>query len=188
MNGGTACTFEQIVDNRCYKQLVTVLFKMYKAFICIYHLFQVEWPFHDVCKGVTLIIALIESVQCLNIKVTLYDQCREDSTWKTPTIWYKIYTAGIIGLQLLDTLHNLGHVLVLERLVYAYIVISPTIMSCRRWLDSCTGAASYGINGNIALEQMFFCERQQTKLYTSGKTARVGYVTALAGVATVELG
>ena len=78
--------------------------------------------------------------------------------------------------------------LVLERLVYAYVVVSPAVVRCCRRLYTGTGAACYGIHRHVALEQMLLGKRQQAKFNTGRKAARIGYITALAGVAAVKLG
>ena len=108
-----------------------MLLKVYETLVCVYHLLEIKRTLYDMCERVTLVIALIQLIQCLNVKIALHDQCGKDSTWETATIWDKVNASVKIGLQLFDALHDLGQVLMLEWLVYAYIVVSPTVMGSR---------------------------------------------------------
>ena len=188
MHCRSACSLEQVVNNRCYEQLVAMLLKVYETFVGIHHLFQVNGALHHMCERVTLIIGSVEIIQSLDIKVTLHDKCSEDATWEASTIGNKVNAAVKIGLQLLYALHDLGHVLVLEWLVYAYIVVSPTVVGCCRWLHAGTSAAGYCVHRDIALEQVLLGKRQQTKLYAGCKTTGVCHITALACITAVKLG
>ena len=42
MNRLPACSFQQIVYHGNYKQFISILLKVYKTFVCIYHLFQIR--------------------------------------------------------------------------------------------------------------------------------------------------
>ena len=78
--------------------------------------------------------------------------------------------------------------LVLKRLVDAYVIVAPTEMRCCRWFYTGAGTSCDCIYRYIALKKMFFGKRKQGKLYAGGKASGVGYVTSLAGVATVKFG
>ena len=165
-----------------------MLLEVYEAFVGVYHLLQVNRDIHDVCERIALIITLVQLIQRLDVEVTFHYYCREYSACETATVGNEVNLSAVVGLQLLDALDYLGQVLMLERLVYAHVVIPPAEMCSSLWLDTCTGAAGDGIYRYVTLEQMLLCQRQQTKLNACGKATRVGNVSALACVAAVQLG
>ena len=49
-----------------------MLFKVYEALVGVHHLFEVYRGVHDMCERVTVIVVLIEFVECLDVEVTLH--------------------------------------------------------------------------------------------------------------------
>lgn len=58
----SACTLQQIVYYRGYKQFVAVLLKVDKALVGVYNLLEVDRSGYDMCKRVALVVALVDAV------------------------------------------------------------------------------------------------------------------------------
>ena len=77
---------------------------MNKTLVCIDHLLQIYRFAYYMCKRVALVVALVQLVDCLYIKITFYNKCSKYASWEIATVGNKIYLAVKIGLQLLDAL------------------------------------------------------------------------------------
>ena len=165
-----------------------MLLKVDETLVGVDYLLEVKRRVHDVCERVAVIVALIELIECLNVEVALHYYCREDSTCEATTVRDEIDLTVIVGLQLLYALQDFGQMLVLEWLVDAYVIVSPTEMRGCLWLHAGTGTACDSVNRDVALEKVLLCQWQESQLNTGRETAWVGYVTALACVAAVQLG
>ena len=66
-----------------------------------------------------------------------------------------------------------------EHLVNAHVSVAPAEMCGGLRFYSRTGAACYGIDHNISLQDSRLSQRQQRELYAGGKTSRIGYVLCL---------
>ena len=139
-------------------------------------------------ERVALIVVDIELLYLLDVEVALDNECREYAACKVATIGDKVDRTVEVGLQLLHALHDFGHMLMLERLVDAHVVVAPAeVCSCRR-LHTCTCRTCDSIHRDVAVEQMMLCKRKESQLYAGCETSGVGNIAALAGVATVEFG
>ena len=125
--------------------------EVYKAFVGVYHLLEVYRSVHDMCERVAFVVAFVHLVKRFDIGIALNDDGSEYSSCEISSVGDKIYLAVKVGLQLFDTLQNLWQVLVLERLVYAHVVVSPTEMRGGRRLYSGTGATSDGVDRDVSL-------------------------------------
>ena len=76
--------------------------------------------------------------------------------------------------------------LMTESLVNAHIVVSPAEMCRSTRLYTRTRASGYGIDSDICLKQSGFGQRQQAKLYTSGKTSGISHMSRLSDGLTVQ--
>ena len=90
-------------------------------------------------------------------------------------------------LQLLQRLLDFGHVLVLECLVDAQVVVAPAEVARRTRLHARPGAARDGVHHDIAVQHQVLGQGQQAQLYAGGEAARIGHVLRLAGGAAVQL-
>ena len=107
-----------------------MLFKVQQTLVGVHHLLEVNRTLYNMCKRITLVIALIELVESFDIKVALHNQCSKYSAWEAATIRDEVYATGVVGLQLVEALHYLSKMLMLKWLVYADIVVSPAVVCC----------------------------------------------------------
>ena len=89
---------------------------------------------------------------------------------------------------MLYRLYDLRQMLVSERLVYAYVVVSPAEMGCCTRLYTRTRTAGDGIHIDVIVQHQVACQRQKRQLDSGGKATGVSHILALADGATVQLG
>ena len=118
----------------------------------------------------------------------LDDCCAEDATGKVATIGDEVNIGIEITLNLLQTLANLGDVLMLEGLIDAQVVVAPREVSGSSGLLTSASRTCDGINSHILLQQIEICCWQQCNLNTGGKASRIGYMLSLHDVFLVDLG
>ena len=132
----------------------------------------------------------IEVFVCLNHILywcrRLDDCCAEDATGKVATVGDEVDIGIKITLNLLQTLTNLSDVLVLEGLIDAQVVVAPREMGCCAWLLTSASRTCDGINCDILFQQVEIGCWQQRYLYTSGETARIGYMLRLHNLFLVD--
>ena len=68
--------------------------------------------------------------------------------------WDEINICIEITLHLLQTLTNLGYVLMLEGLVDAQVVVTPREVGCGTWFLTSTSRTCYGINSHILFQNV----------------------------------
>ena len=62
MYGLSACSLQKVVNHRGDKQFIAVLFKVNETLVCVYNLLEVYRGRDNVCKGVALVVALVDAV------------------------------------------------------------------------------------------------------------------------------
>ena len=98
---------------------------MNQALVGIHHLLQVDSLIHIVGELGILVELLVTSHDFLDWLVGLYHFCSEDAAGEVATVRDEVDGCIEITLCLLQTLTNLWHVLMVECLVDAHVVVAP---------------------------------------------------------------
>ena len=180
--------FQEVVDGRGYEQLVAKLVAMYERLVGVHHLLHVDGVVHIVGEGSVLVKVLICLHDLLYRHVRLYDLCGEDAAGEVAAVGNEVDLGIELTLHLLQTLADLWHMLVAERLIYAHVVVAPREMCRCAGFLACSRAARYGVNGDVALHDAQLGGWQQTQLYAGGKAAWVGHMLCSGNALAVNLG
>ena len=159
---------------------------MNKALIGVYNLLQVDGLVDIMSEGGVLVERLVAFYYLISRGVGLHYASGEDATGEVAAIRNEVDVGIERALHLRQTLPNLGHVLMIERLVYAQVVVAPAEMRCRAGLLSCTRTARNGINGHVVVDKFHGGGRQQTALSAATLCGRLG--EALKSSPYVDLG
>ena len=137
-------------------------------------------------KGIFGIVFLVHAYDFFQRHFCLYYDGSEDAAGEIATVRNEIYFRIETVLQLLERLLDFGHVLVLESLVDAYVIVAPAeVAGCTR-LYACARAAGDGIHHDVIVQHQVLGKREQSQLDAGGKTTRIGNVLRLAGGAAVQ--
>ena len=98
---------------------------MNQALVSIYHLLQVDSLIHIVGELGILVELLVTSHDFLDRLIGLYHFCSEDTAGEVASVRDEVDGSIEITLCLLQTLTNLWHVLMVECLVDAHVVVAP---------------------------------------------------------------
>ena len=98
---------------------------MNQALVGIHHLLQVDCLIHIVSKLGILAELLVTCYDFLDRLVGLHYLSREDTAGEVATVRDEVNGRIAITLGLLQTLTNLWHVLMVECLVDAHVVVAP---------------------------------------------------------------
>ena len=98
---------------------------MNQALVGIHNLLQVDCLIHIVGELGILVELLVTCHDFLDRLVGLYHFCSEDATGEVATVRDEVDGCIEITLCLLQTLTNLWHVLMVECLVDAHVVVAP---------------------------------------------------------------
>ena len=98
---------------------------MNQALVGIHNLLQVDSLIHIVGELGILVELLVTCYDFLDRLIGLYHFCSEDATGEVATVRDKVDGCIEITLCLLQTLTNLWHVLMVECLVDAHVVVAP---------------------------------------------------------------
>ena len=98
---------------------------MNQALVGIHYLLQVDCLIHIVGKLGILVELLVTCYDFLDRLVSLHNFCSEDTAGEVATVRDEVDGCIEITLCLLQTLTNLWHVLMVECLVDAHVVVAP---------------------------------------------------------------
>ena len=186
MNGLAAGTLQQIVDAGDDEQLVPVLLQVEEALVRVHHLLQVDVLVNEEGKGILRIILLVDARQLLDAALVLHHDGREDAPGEVAAVGDEVDAGVEAVLQLLQALPYLRHVLVLERLVDAQVIVAPTEVARRARLDARPGAARDGVHHDVVVQHQVLGQGEQSQLDAGGEAAGVGHVQGGAGGAAVQ--
>ena len=103
-----------------------MFFEMYKAFVGVYNLLEVDGSGYYVCERIAFVVLLVDFIDSFDVVSGFKHYGGKYTSGKVATIGDKVYLAIKVGLQLFEALQYLGQMLVLKRFVYAHVVIAPT--------------------------------------------------------------
>ena len=161
---------------------------MDERLVGVHHLLHVDGVVHIVGEGGVLVKVLICLHDLLYRHVRLYDLCGEDATGEVAAVGYEVDLGVELTLHLLQTLADLWHMLVAERLIYAHVVVAPREMCRCAGFLACSRAARYGVHGDVARHDTQLCCWQQTELNACRETSGVGHMLCSGNALAVYLG
>ena len=166
---------------------------MDETLVGVDHLLQVDRLVEVVGEGCVAVEILVGCHDVFNRSVGFNHLSGEDATGKIATIRDEVdrsleLTVACELLHLAQTLAYLRHVLVLEGLVNAHVVVAPREVSSGTRLLSGTRRTRYGIHGNVVVEQAELGSGQQTQLYTCGKASGISHVLRLGNSIVIDFG
>ncbi len=157
---------------------------MDETLVGVDHLLQVDRFVDVVGEGCVAVEVLVGCHDVFNRSVGFNHLSGEDATCEIATIRDEVDRSLELAvacelLHLAQTLAYLRHVLVLEGLVNAHVVVAPREVGGGTRLLSGTRRARNGINGNVVVEQAELGSGQQSQLYARGKAAWIGNMLRL---------
>ncbi len=166
---------------------------MDETLVGVDHLLQVDRLVDVVGEGCVAVEILVGCHDVFYRSVGLHYLSSEDATGEVATIRDEVdrsleLTVACELLHLAQTLAYLRHVLVLEGLVNAHVVVAPREVSSGTRLLSGTRRTRYGIHGNVVVEQAELGSGQQTQLYTCGKASGISHVLRLGNSIVIDFG
>ena len=116
---------------------------MYQALVGVNHLLEVDRLVDIMGEGSIMIEVLVGCNNVVDRKFGLYNLSGKDATGKVATIRNKVdrgREVAIAGklLHLIQALAYLRHMLMLERLVYAHVVVAPREVGSGTWFLTST--------------------------------------------------
>ena len=166
---------------------------MDETLVGVDHLLQVDRLVDVVGGGCVAVEILVGCHDVFYRSVGLHYLSSEDATGEVATIRDEVEGCLELAiarelLYLAKTLAYLRHVLVLEGLVNAHVVVAPREVSSGTRLLSGTRRTRYGIHGNVVVEQAELGSGQQTQLYTCGKASGISHVLRLGNSIVIDFG
>ena len=166
---------------------------MDETLVGVDHLLQVDRLVNVVGEGCVAVEVLVGCHDVFYRSVGLNHLSSEDATGEVATIRDEIEGCLELAvacelLYLTQTLAYLLHVLVLEGLVNAHVVVAPREVGGGTRLLSGTRRTRYGIHGNVVVEQAELGSGQQAQLYTCGKAAWIGNMLRLGYGVVIDFG
>ena len=166
---------------------------MDETLVGVDHLLQIDRFVDVVGEGCVAVEILVGCHDVFYRSIGLNHLSSEDATGEVATIRDKIdgcleLTVARELLYLTQTLAYLRHVLVLEGLVNAHVVVAPREVGGGTRLLSSTRRARNGINGNVVVEQAELGSGQQSQLYARGKAAWIGNMLRLGYGVVIDFG
>ena len=166
---------------------------MDETLVGVDHLLQVDRLVNVVGEGCVAVEILVGCHDVFYRSVGLHHLSSEDATGEVATIRDEIDGCLELAvarklLHLTQTLAYLRHVLVLEGLVYAHVVVAPREVGGGTRLLSGTRRTRNGIHGNVVVEQAELGSGQQAQLYTCGKAAWIGNMLRLGYGVVIDFG
>ena len=188
VDGLAAGTLQQVVDARDDEQLVAVLLQVDEALVGVDYLLQVDVLVHDVRERILGIVFFVHAADLLECYLGLYDNGGEDAAGEVTTIGDEVDFGVEAVLELAERLLDFGHVLVLEGLVDADVVVAPAEVARGARLDARACAACDGVHHDVVVQHQVLGQGEKAQLDAGGKAAGVGHVLGRAGGAAVQLG
>ena len=166
---------------------------MDETLVGVDHLLQVDRLVDVVGEGCVAVEVLVGCHDVFNRSVCLHNLCGKDATGEVATIRDEVDGCLELAiarelLHLTQTLAYLRHVLVLEGLVNAHVVVAPREVGGGTRLLSGTRRTRNGVHGNVVVEQAELGSGQQTQLYTCGETTGVCHVLRLGYGVVIDFG
>ena len=166
---------------------------MDETLVGVDHLLQVDRFVDVVGEGCIAVEILVGCNDVFYRSIGLNHLSSEDATGEVATIRDEVdgcleLAVACKLLYLTQTLAYLRHVLVLEGLVNAHVVVAPREVGGGTRLLSGTRRTRNGINGNVVVEQAELGGGQQTQLYTCGETTWVCHVLRLGYGVAIDFG
>ena len=166
---------------------------MDETLVGVDHLLQVDRLVDVVGEGCVAVEILVGCHDVFYRSVGLHYLSSEDATGEVATIRDEVEGCLELAiarelLYLAKTLAYLRHMLVLEGLVNAHVVVAPREVSSGTRLLSGTRRTRYGIHGNVVVEQAELGSGQQTQLYTCGKASGISHVLRLGNSIVIDFG
>ena len=166
---------------------------MDETLVGVDHLLQVDRLVDVVGEGCVAVEILVGCHDVFYWSIGLNHLSSEDATGEVATIRDEIdgcleLAVACELLYLTQTLAYLRHVLVLEGLVNAHVVVAPREVGSGTRLLSGTRRTRNGIHGNVVVEQAELGSGQQTQLYTCGKASGVSHMLRLGDSVVIDFG
>ena len=166
---------------------------MDETLVGVDHLLQVDRLVDVVGEGCVAVEILVGCHDVFYRSVGLHYLSSEDATGEVATIRDEVEGCLELAiarelLYLAKTLAYLRHMLVLEGLVNAHVVVAPREVSSGTRLLSGTRRARNGVHGNVVVEQAELGSGQQTQLYTCGKASGISHVLRLGNSIVIDFG
>ena len=166
---------------------------MDETLVGVDHLLQVDRLVDVVGEGCVAVEVLVGCHDVFNRSVGFNHLSGEDATGEVTTIRDEVDRCLELAvarelLHLAQTLAYLRHVLVLEGLVNAHVIVAPREVGSGARLLSGTRRTRNGIHRNVIVEDAEFGSGQETELYTCGETTRVCHVLCLGYGVVIDFG
>ena len=166
---------------------------MDETLVGVDHLLQVDRFVDVVGEGCVAVEVLVGCHDVFNRSVGFNHLSGEDATCEIATIRDEVDRSLELAvacelLHLAQTLAYLRHVLVLEGLVNAHVVVAPREVGGGTRLLSGTRRTRNGIHGNVVGEQTELGGGQQTQLYTCGEATWISHMLCLGYGVVIDFG
>ena len=166
---------------------------MDETLVGVDHLLQVDRLVDVVGEGCIAVEILVGCHDVFYRSIGLNHLSGEDATGEVATIRDEIDGCLELAvarelLYLTQTLAYLRHVLVLEGLVNAHVVVAPREVSGGTRLLSGTRRARNGIHGNVVVEQAELGGGQKSQLNAGGKATWIGNMLRLGYGVVIDFG
>ena len=154
-------SLQEVVDGRGDEHLTLEAVHVHQCLVGVHHLLQVDGLVAIVGEcGVAVKLPVGLGDGCA-VGIGLDDSGAEDTAGEVTAVGDEVDICVQTALQLLQTLSDLGDVLVLEGFVDAEVVVAPREVGGGSGLLSCTGGAGDGVHRHVACQQTHLRRRQQ---------------------------
>ena len=166
---------------------------MDETLVGVDHLLQVDRLVDVVGEGCVAIEILVGCHDVFYRSVGLHYLSGKDATGEVAAIRDEVEGCLELAvarelLHLAKTLAYLRHMLVLEGLVYAHIVVAPREVGGGTRLLSGTRRTRYGVHRNVVVDNSEFGSRQESELYACGKASGISHVLRLGDSVVIDFG
>ena len=166
---------------------------MDETLVGVDHLLQVDRLVDVVGEGCVAIEILVGCHDVFYRSVGLHYLSGKDATGEVAAIRDEVEGCLELAvarelLHLAKTLAYLRHMLVLEGLVYAHVVVAPREVGGGTRLLSGTRRTRYGVHRNVVVEQAELGGGQESELYACGKASGVCHVLCLGYGVVIDFG
>ena len=166
---------------------------MDETLVGVDHLLQVDRLVDVVGEGCVAVEVLVGCHDVFYRSVGLNHLSSEDATGEVAAIRDEVDGCLELAvarelLHLAKTLAYLRHMLVLEGLVNAHVVVAPREVGSGARLLSGTRRTRYGVHGNVVVEQAELGGGQESELYACGKASGISHVLRLGYGVVIDFG
>ena len=157
-----------------------MLHELHESFVGVDHLFEVYAGGMHEGEGCVFVEIIVQGAYFIGTHVgKAYSGCDENSTREIASHRNETQFGVAAWLEVGKRHAYFLEVLVIERLVYRQVVVSPAEMCCGTGLYACSGRTGDAGDCHVAVQPTGCSEGQKSELYGRGEAAGVGHFGGL---------